>query len=53
VPGSVDTGGFPDPLERLCLGAVDAFRVHLQQDRNAVAGPLGNLGWITGGAQPS
>src|SRR5215203_3494584 len=38
LPGSVATGGFPDPLERLCLGAVDAFRVHLQQDRNAMAG---------------
>ena len=45
-------GGFPDPLERVCLGAVYAFRVHLQQHGNAVAGPLGNLGWIAGGAQP-
>jgi hypothetical protein len=35
VPWSPATGGFPDPLERRHLGAVDAFRVNLQQDRNA------------------
>ena len=41
----------PRPAGARLLGAVYAFRLHLQQHRNAT-GPLGNLGWIAGCAQP-
>lgn len=41
-----------DPLPVELVAAVDALGVDTQQDVDAVAGPLGNLGGIDAGVQP-
>ena len=44
--------GVFDPLAGDLVAARDAFGVHAEQDGDAVAGPLGNLGGVDAGVQP-